>query len=146
MALGRLCAESNIVLENLELLCRNAPPFDIQRYKELKAQDLSQRAIAEQMGMPEATLRNNLKVLAQSVGAGIPTGDQGLPGRENAEASHEGPPEEALVLLLCISTRGCLTIVRESVVGGEDIEGSQAIPALPSQVYMVSPKVHLEPG
>ena len=27
VALGRLCAESNIVLENLELLCRNNAPI-----------------------------------------------------------------------------------------------------------------------
>jgi predicted transcriptional regulator len=79
------------------------PPFDTPRYESLKAQGLSQRAIAEQMGMPEATLRNNLKVLAQAVARtaeeGIPIGDQGLPIQEHSEAhlgnpevSHIGPP------------------------------------------------------
>ena len=46
---------------------KQRPPFDTQRYESLKAQGLSQRAIAEVMGMPEATLRNNLKVMAQVV-------------------------------------------------------------------------------
>ena len=70
-------------------------------YEELKAQGLSQRAIAERMGMPEATLRNNLKVLAQAVaqtvGEGIPTEDQGLPSQKNPEVhlgTREGDPRD----------------------------------------------------
>ena len=36
---------------------KQRPPFDVQRYEAFKAKGLSQRAIAEQMGMPEATCR-----------------------------------------------------------------------------------------
>jgi hypothetical protein len=39
------------------------PPFDYPRYAALKEQGLSQRAIAQQMGMAESTLRDNLKML-----------------------------------------------------------------------------------
>jgi hypothetical protein len=63
---------------------KQRPPFDMQRYEELKAQGLSQRAIAQAMGMPEATLRNNLKVLAQPIGTGTLMDDQGIPYPESA--------------------------------------------------------------
>jgi hypothetical protein len=71
---------------------KHRPPFDTQRYEALKAQGLSQRAIAQEMGMPEATLRNNLKVLAQSIADGVPMGDQGLPQWETTEV-HQSSPE-----------------------------------------------------
>jgi hypothetical protein len=34
---------------------KQRPPFDHKRYEALKAQGLSQRAIAQEMGLPEAT-------------------------------------------------------------------------------------------
>src|SRR5262249_54558230 len=102
-------------------------------------QGLSQRAIAQAMGMPEATLRNNLKVLAQSIGEGLPMGNQGPPDRVSVEVhpgspevSHQGLPEgdlgtPPLYIHPAIPDDG-----EESVVAGEDIEGlNQAIPALP---------------
>ena len=109
---------------------KQRPPFDIQRYKELKAQDLSQRHCRAD-GMPEATLRNNLKVLAQSVGAGISMGDQGLPGRENAEASHEGPPEGGLGTPALYIHQGMPDDVRKAWLAAKISKGSTAIPALP---------------
>jgi hypothetical protein len=71
---------------------KQRPPFDYKRYEELKAQGLSQRAIAQEMGMPEATLRNNLKVLAQSIGEGLPMGDLGPPRQGSTEVD-QGLPE-----------------------------------------------------
>src|SRR5215469_15847553 len=49
---------------------KQRPPFDIERYIALKAQGLSQRHIAREMGMPDATLRNNLKVYQGSTSGG----------------------------------------------------------------------------
>jgi len=92
------------------LMPKQRPPFDSERYTSLKAQGFSQRAIAQEMGMPEATLRNNLKVLAQSVGTSW--GDLGTPPLY----VHPGVPDES----------------EESPVGGEDVAGVHAgIPALP---------------
>src|SRR4029453_976927 len=71
---------------------KQRPPFDYNLYEELKAQGLSQRAIAQEMGMPEATLRNNLKVLAQSIGEGLPMGDLGPPRQGSMEVD-QGLPE-----------------------------------------------------
>ena len=56
---------------------KQRPPFDTQRHESRKAQGLSQRAIAQEMGMPEATLRKNLKVMAQGVAQAV---EEGLPG------------------------------------------------------------------
>jgi len=91
---------------------KQRPPFDIQRYESLKAQGFSQRAIAEQMGMPEATLRDNLKVLAQAKVEGPPEGDTGVPPLY----VHPGIPDDG----------------EESPVDGKDIaEVHQGMPALP---------------
>jgi hypothetical protein len=119
------------------------PPFDTQRYESLKAQGLSQRVIAEQMGMPEATLRNNLKVLAQAVARtaeeDIPIGNQGLPIQEhsevhlgNPEVSHIGLPEGDNSTPPLYIHRGISDDGEESPVGAEDIEGvHEGIPPLP---------------
>jgi DNA-binding transcriptional regulator YiaG len=56
---------------------KQRPPFDGNRYEALRAQGLSQRAIAQEMGMPEATLRNNLKVLGGQPALGTPMDVQG---------------------------------------------------------------------
>ena len=89
---------------------KQRPPFDKERFTSLKAQGLSQRDIAKAMGMPEATLRNNLKVLAQAVGT--PEGDLSTPPLY----VHPGVPDES----------------EESPVGGEDIAGvHEGIPTLP---------------
>jgi hypothetical protein len=134
---------------------KQRPPFDTQRYEALKAQGLSQRAIAQEMGMPEATLRNNLKALAQSIAAGVPRGDQGLPHRETTEVHqsssevshgglpegyqrisssslHEGNPEDHQSLPPLYVHPGIPDDSEESPVGSEEIEGvHEAIPALP---------------
>lgn len=119
------------------------PPFDTQRYESLKAQGLSQRVIAEQMGMPEATLRNNLKVLAQAVARtaeeGIPIGNQGLPIQEHSEihlgnpkVSHIGTPEGDNSTPPLYIHRGIPDDGEESPVGAEDMVGVCAsLPALP---------------
>ena len=62
---------------------KQRPPFDYERYASLKAQGLSQRQIAREMGMPDATLRNNLKVYQGGPRGVPPTSTQvdlGLPG------------------------------------------------------------------
>ena len=59
------------------------PPFDYPHYTALKAQGLSQRAIAQQMGMAESTLRDNLKVLDKH--------REDLPIAEPALVSSGGP-------------------------------------------------------
>ena len=82
------------------------PPFDMQRYQALKAQGRSQRAIAQEMGMPEATLRNNLKVLAQSIGEGIPMGNQSIPHLENSNVHRNVHPRETMVYLACPHRKG----------------------------------------
>ena len=119
------------------------PPFDTQRYESLKAQGLSQRVIAEQMGMPEATLRNNLKVLAQAVARtaeeGIPIGNQGLPIQEHSEVhlgnpkvSRIGPPEGDNSTPPLYIHRGIPDDGEESPLGAEDMVGVHAsLPALP---------------
>jgi hypothetical protein len=61
---------------------KQRPPFDYERYASLKAQGLSQRQIARAMGMPDATLRNNLKVYL-----GGPTGVPAL-----STEVDQGPP------------------------------------------------------
>ena len=42
---------------------KQRPPFDYENYLALDRQGLSKRAIAEQMGMPESTLRDNVKFI-----------------------------------------------------------------------------------
>src|SRR4029434_8755369 len=94
---------------------KQRPPFDYKRYEELKAQGLSQRAIAQEMGMPEATLRNNLKVLAQSIGEGLPMGDLGPPRQGSTEVnqglpevSHQSTPPGGASILLSFAPEGPL--------------------------------------
>jgi hypothetical protein len=134
---------------------KHRPPFDTQRYEALKAQGLSQRAIAQEMGMPEATLRNNLKVLAQFIAEGGPMGDQGLPQWETTEVHqsspevfqggppegyprrppcslHEGTPEAHQSLPPLYVHPGIPDASEESPVGSEEIESvHEEIPALP---------------
>lgn len=118
---------------------KQRPPFDTQRYASLKAQGLSQRTIAQEMGMPEATLRNNLKVLAQSIGKGLSMDDQGPPHQGSPEVnqgipevSHIGTPEGDQGVPPLYVHPGIPDDSEESPVGGEDIEGvHQDIPALP---------------
>jgi len=134
---------------------KQRPPFDNNRYEELKVQGLSQRAIAQEMGMPEATLRNNLKVLVQSIGAGLPTGGQGPPQHERLEVHHgspevsqTGPPQGGGDTLPSLPGKGLPRAHQgipplyvhpgipdgseESLVGAEDIEGvHEGMPALP---------------
>jgi hypothetical protein len=121
---------------------KQRPSFDMQRYEALKAQGLSQRAIAQAMDMPEATLRNNLKVLAQAVAQGIreglPMGDQGLP-QNNPEVSlgsrkgdHMGPPNEDIGTPPLYVHSGISDDGEDSAVGSEDSEEvPEGIPALP---------------
>ena len=47
---------------------KQRPPFDDERYASLKTQGLSQRQIARQMGMPDATLPHTLKVYVRAYG------------------------------------------------------------------------------
>ncbi len=59
---------------------KQRPPFDADRYQALKAQGLSQRLIAQDMGIPESTLRDNLRVLQKAQASqGLPQADQGPP-------------------------------------------------------------------
>jgi hypothetical protein len=67
------------------------PPFDVERYTTLKQQGMSQRQIAKAMGMPEGTLRNNLKVLGITVDAGTPRDTKeplGTPGASPSTSTH----------------------------------------------------------
>ena len=110
---------------------KQRPPFDTQRYESRKAQGLSQRAIAQEMGMPEATLRKNLKVMAQGVAQaveeGLPWGDQGMPGRADADVSPrstlrypiEAPLRETWVYLHSISTKVYLMMARKVLYVGK---------------------------
>ena len=73
---------------------KQRPPFDYERYASLKAQGLSQRQIAHEMGMPDATLRNNLKVDLSGTSGGPPTSTQGptsTPAPMSTEI-HQGTP------------------------------------------------------
>ena len=122
---------------------KQRPPFDTQRYESLKAQGLSQRAIAQEMGMPEATLRKNLKVMAQGVAQaveeGLPRGDQGMPGRADAdvsqgppEVSHRGTPEGDMGIPPLYIHQGIPDDGEESPLRGESIsEVHEGTPALP---------------
>jgi hypothetical protein len=122
---------------------KQRPPFDTQQYESLKAQGLSQRVIAQHMGMPEATLRNNLKVLAQTVaqavGEGLSMGDQGLPDQKtldvhlgNPKEDYIGTPEGDTSTPLLYVHPGIPDDGEESPVGSETIAGVyEGIPALP---------------
>ena len=134
---------------------KQRPPFDYKRYEELKAHGLSQRAIAQEMAMPEATLRNNLKVLAQSIGEGLPMGDLGPPRQGSTEVnqglpevSHQSTPPGDVSIPLSFALKGPLEEHQgtpplyvhpgipdnseESPVGTEDIAGVQeGMPVLP---------------
>jgi hypothetical protein len=91
---------------------KQRPPFDLPRYETLKAQGLSQRVIAEQMGMPESTLRDNINVLKKRQEQGPPMVSQGTPPLY----VHPGIPDDS----------------EESPVGPEHIEGvHEGMPALP---------------
>ena len=134
---------------------KQRPPFDYKRYEELKTHGLSQRAIAQEMSMPEATLRNNLKVLAQSIGEGLPMGDLGPPRQGSMEVdqglpevSHrstppgdtsiplsfapEGPPSAHQSTPPLYVHPGIPDDSEKSSVGAEDIAGvHEGIPVLP---------------
>jgi hypothetical protein len=86
---------------------KQRPPFDYECYASLKAQGLSQRQIAREMGMPDATLRNNLKVY-QGNTIGVPTTstkvDQDTPIPPAAGRSTQvdiGTPQDALMCHRC---------------------------------------------
>lgn len=123
---------------------KQRPPFDHKRYEALKAQGLSQRAIAQEMGLPEATLRNNLKVMAQAVaqamGESHPMGDQGVPCREGLdvdpgrpEVSQAGIPDGDNSVPPLYVHQGIPDDSQEHPVGAEDIKGiHQGIPPLPT--------------
>ena len=74
------------------------PPFDMERYTSLKAQGLSQRQIAREMGMPDATLRNNLKVYQRHTsGVPAPTSTEPYQGTPGASTRvHPEPPPESM--------------------------------------------------
>ena len=55
-------------------------PVDFDRYEDLKRQGLSLRLIAQELGMPESTLRNNQQVRDKArASQGLPQSDQGPP-------------------------------------------------------------------
>jgi hypothetical protein len=55
-------------------------PLDVERYLELHRQGLSQRQIAKELGIPESTLRENLRAMQKAQAShGLPQGDQGPP-------------------------------------------------------------------
>jgi hypothetical protein len=118
---------------------KERPPFDRSLYEELKAQGLSQRRIAQEMRMPEATLRDNLKVLAHHHGKGTPIVSQGIPAQENPrvhqnppQVSSEGIPEEYHSKPPLYVHPGIPDDSEESPVGAEEIAGAhEGIPALP---------------
>jgi hypothetical protein len=154
---------------------RQRAPFDYDRYETLSAQGLSKRAIAKEMALPEATLRDNLKILEHVKTQGKPLVSLGGP-----ETPAEGLPDVSIgtpyeqaegipkVSLSTHSSSGqCIPEVslggpplyihpgipddsEESPVGGEDIEGvHQGIPALPHlgtpQGYLGTPQDTLSP-
>jgi hypothetical protein len=112
---------------------KQRPSFDRQRYESLKVQGLSQRAIAEQMGMPEATLRENLKVLAQVKVEDLLGDNQGPPHGERPKVSQEGPPEgDPLGTPPLYVHPGIPGYGEDSSIDGEDsAEVHPGIPALP---------------
>jgi hypothetical protein len=66
-------------------------PLDVDRYQELHNQGLSLRQIAKELGIPESTLRDNLKVRDKALASqGMPQSDQGLP--QGDQGIPEGPP------------------------------------------------------
>jgi lambda repressor-like predicted transcriptional regulator len=66
-------------------------PLDVDRYQELHRQGLSLRQIAKELGIPESTLRDNLKVRDKARAAqGLPQSDQGPPQED--QGLPMGPP------------------------------------------------------
>ena len=135
------------------LMPKPRPSFDMSRYQELKSLGLPQRQIAKAMGIPEATLRTNLKVLRQHQEQGTPIGDQGGPpsteterpeGDLRVQQDDQGPPP------LYVHPGIPDDTAEESVRGAEDIEGlHQSIPVLPlaglQQDAQGTPQVSLSP-
>jgi AraC-like DNA-binding protein len=55
-------------------------PLDMERIEALQRQGLSRRQIAQELGMAESTLRDNLRAMQQTQASpGLPQGDQGSP-------------------------------------------------------------------
>ena len=66
-------------------------PLDYTRYQELKRQGLPQRQIAAALGIPESTLRDNLRLLQKAQAShGLPQADHGPPQEDIGIP--EGPP------------------------------------------------------
>jgi hypothetical protein len=74
-------------------------PLDYDRYQKLHAQKLSLRQIAKELGIPESTLRDNLKVMQKAQALqGLPQDDHGrlqddLGVPEGTPQEYLGPPE-----------------------------------------------------
>src|SRR5258705_12716678 len=79
-------------------------PLDMERIEALQRQGLSQRHIAQELGMAESTLRENLRAMQQAQAShGLPQGDhrrpQGDEGgpsgpRHASQRTSQGPPQE----------------------------------------------------
>jgi hypothetical protein len=66
-------------------------PLDYDRYQELHAQGFSLRQIAKELGIPESTLRDNLKMMRKAQAShGLPQSDQGPP--QGDQGGPMGPP------------------------------------------------------
>jgi hypothetical protein len=78
-------------------------PLDVERYLELHRQGLSQRQIAKELGIPESTLRENLRAMQKAQAShGLSQGDQGPPRGDTGmpespphvnQGAHQGPPK-----------------------------------------------------
>lgn len=71
-------------------------PFDANRYQTLKAQGLPQRQIAKELGIPESTLRDNLRLMSPALtpesGPQVDEGGpKGIPRVDNG--THTGTPQ-----------------------------------------------------
>jgi hypothetical protein len=133
---------------------KQRPPFDHTRYEALKAQGLSQRAIAQEMGMPEATLRNNLKVLGGQSAPGtpmdIPGTSEHAPQPEGRSQVHVGIPSSVTAEVNTSRPEGDLSEILPSMI--DDLQDllvwwrtrQQAINQPPEKLervtYPVSPK------
>lgn len=116
---------------------KQRPPFDSERYEELKAQGLSGRQIALAMGLKEATFRDSLRAYQKHQQQGTPMVHQ-----EHTHGAHtetaQGLPEEHNSLLIFSGTPPLYVHpgipddgTEESVLGGEDIAGlHEALPSL----------------
>jgi hypothetical protein len=119
-------------------------PLDYDRYQELHAQRLSLRQIAKELGIPESTLRDNLKMMRKAQAShGLLQSDQGPPqGDQSGRPPHValGPPQPDQAETVVLASHAIPT---PYAGGPEDATGG---PQGTPDVSLGGPPLYVHPG